>query len=260
MNNILNNLPDPIALLDSTTAISETNLRWEQNYPNTTGLNFLQFHEQKTVRPDSRNIQQAIQNIMAGTTDEFSCLFTTRSRTFSLQISPIQIKNVKQIMISLRDIATLAPQRQTNETQQQIEQLTETNIALNTLLKSREQDRATLEGAIVTNVKQLIMPYVERLENSDLTPQEQTLVSIIKEYLNNIISPFLHRISTLNQQLTPQELKVASLIRQGRSTKEIAAALGLSVHGIDFHRKSLRTKLGLTGSGRNLRSQLIALR
>ncbi len=144
--------------------------------------------------------------------------------------------------------------------QQKVEQLTETNIALNALLKSREQDRATQEGAIVTNVRQLIMPYVERLSQAPLRPQEQTLVTIIEEYLNNIISPFLHRISSMNQQLTPQELKVASLIRQGRSTKEISEALHLSVHGIGFHRKSIRTKLGLTGSGKNLRSQLMALR
>lgn len=144
--------------------------------------------------------------------------------------------------------------------QQKIEQLTETNIALNALLKSREQDRATQEGAIVTNVRQLIMPYVERLSQAPLRPQEQTLVTIIEEYLNNILSPFLHRISSMNQQLTPQELKVASLIRQGRSTKEISDALHLSVHGVGFHRKSIRTKLGLTGSGKNLRSQLMALR
>lgn len=143
---------------------------------------------------------------------------------------------------------------------QKIDHLTETNIALNALLKNREQERDSLENAIVTNVKQLIMPYMERLKEAPLRPQEQTLVTIIERYLDTIISPFLHRISSMNQQLTPQELKVASLIRQGRSSKEISEALNLSVHGIGFHRKSIRTKLGLTGSGKNLRSQLMALR
>lgn len=144
--------------------------------------------------------------------------------------------------------------------QLKIEQLTETNIALHALLKSRELDRNIQESAIVANVKQLIMPYIERLEEGELAPQQQTLVTIIKQYLDNLISPFLHHLANLNQQLTPQELKVASLIRQGRSSKEIGVALKLTVNGVGFHRKSLRTKLGLTGSGKNLRSQLMALR
>ena len=257
MDHILNNLPDAIALLDRATVICESNTRWEQQYPQTTGLNFLKFYMQEADRPDDQHVQEGIYNIIAGQTDCFSCLFTTRNKKFAMQIAPVHIGNSMKMMVSLRDISALETD---TSTQLQIEQLTETNMALNILLKRREDDRVILEGAIVTNVKQLIMPYMERLEQAPLAPREQTLVAIIKEYLDNVISPFLHRISTINQQLTPQELKIASLIRQGRSTQEIAEALHLSVNGVGFHRKNLRKKLGLTGSGKNLRSQLMALR
>jgi DNA-binding NarL/FixJ family response regulator len=45
--------------------------------------------------------------------------------------------------------------------------------------------------------------------------------------------------------LTGQERKVLQLIAEGRSTKEIAAVLHLSVHTIHAHRKSVMAKLNV---------------
>ena len=60
--------------------------------------------------------------------------------------------------------------------------------------------------------------------------------------------------------LSPQEIEVANMVRRGRSSKEIAEVLGISTSGVDFHRKKLRQKLGLTKSSRNLRSYLLSLK
>lgn len=49
------------------------------------------------------------------------------------------------------------------------------------------------------------------------------------------------------------------MVRSGKSSKEIAEVLNLSVAGVDFHRKNLRRKLGLTNTNRNLRSYLMSL-
>lgn len=258
MDAITQNLPDQIALLDTTGTILETNGRWQQKQPESIGLNFLQIYDRIADTPDTNPVRRAMQKISSAEQSEFSCGISMKGHAYAMQMSAVQ--GDAAIIVSFRDLSEVTSGDNSQDMQQQIEQLTETNIALNTLLKSREQDRATLEAAIATNVKQLIMPYVERLQNEELAPQHQTLLTIIKDYLNNLVSPFLHRMSTFNQQLTPQELKVASLIRQGRSSKEIGKALGLTVNGVGFHRKSIRTKLGLTGSGKNLRSQLMALR
>lgn len=252
-------LHDLIVLLDETGTITATNAKWEQQLPDTTGLNFLQVYKDAARTPDTKKIRQAIQKIITGEISTFSYRFHMAELRFAMQLSALEDQGDTRILVSLRDITDILATSSQQEDQQQLAQLSETNIALNSLLKSREQDRATLEGAIASNVTQLIMPYVERLENGNLPPDQQTLVTIIKGYLDNLISPFMHRMSTINQQLTPQELKVASLIRQGRSSKEIGAALNLTVNGVGFHRKSIRTKLGLTGSGKNLRSQLMAL-
>ena len=48
-----------------------------------------------------------------------------------------------------------------------------------------------------------------------------------------------------NRILTPQEMQVASLIRDGKSSKEIADILFISISTVNFHWKNLRAKLGL---------------
>ena len=51
--------------------------------------------------------------------------------------------------------------------------------------------------------------------------------------------------------LSPRELEVFELIGNGKSTRDIAAQLGLSVHTVETHREKLRAKL-LLRNGREL--------
>jgi DNA-binding CsgD family transcriptional regulator len=59
--------------------------------------------------------------------------------------------------------------------------------------------------------------------------------------------------------LTSKELDVANLIREGKTTKEIADLLYLSKNTIDFHRNNIRRKLGITNEKTNLRAYLSSL-
>jgi DNA-binding CsgD family transcriptional regulator len=60
-------------------------------------------------------------------------------------------------------------------------------------------------------------------------------------------------------RLTPAEIRLADLIKQGRNTKEIADVLFLSSNTIDSYRKKIRKKLGLQNKKINLRTHLIAI-
>ena len=137
--------------------------------------------------------------------------------------------------------------------------LKEANIALNVLLKKREDDKKELEEKILINVKELVAPYLKKLKKSGLDDRQKTLANILDSNLNGIISPFLHTLSTKYASLTPKEIRVAGLVREGKTTKEIANLLISSTDTIDFHRKNIRKKLGLQNTNSNLRSYLLSL-
>jgi DNA-binding CsgD family transcriptional regulator len=77
--------------------------------------------------------------------------------------------------------------------------------------------------------------------------------------LENIISPFTSGLSAGHHSLTPTEIRVANLVKEGRTNKEIADLLLLSKNTILFHRYNIRTKLGLRKSKKNLRSHLLGV-
>lgn len=135
--------------------------------------------------------------------------------------------------------------------------LEEINAALNILLKKRERDKTELEEKVLFNVKELVEPYLKKLKMYPLDPRQETCVGILESNIEEIISPFSHRLSTKYSNLTHKETQVADLIRHGKNTKEIGELLDSTVWTIQFHRKSLRRKLGLKNKKANLKSHLL---
>jgi PAS domain S-box-containing protein len=136
--------------------------------------------------------------------------------------------------------------------------LEEVNTALKVLLKKRERDKSDLEEKVLFSVKELATPYLEELRNTVLTHRQKTLLDIAKSNLEDIISPFAERISSKISILTPMELKVANLVKHGRTTKEIAELLYLSPKTIDCHRENIRKKIGIKNTRINLRTHLLS--
>ncbi len=137
--------------------------------------------------------------------------------------------------------------------------LEEVNAALKVLLKRREEDKEELGENVVSNVRGLVFPYLEKLKKSRLDPRQTTLVDILESNVKEIVSPFVTKLSSKFLNLTPAEIKIAGLVRDGRTTKEIAALLRLSENTIVFHRYNIRRKLGLKRKKANLRSYLQSL-
>lgn len=151
-------------------------------------------------------------------------------------------------------------QERTEELSIKTMNLEDTNAALKTILKKREEDKNELEEKVLLNVKRMILPYLEKLKTTTLDSSQQTYVDIIDMSLKEIISPFAHTLSTKYVNLTPKEVQIANLIKQGKSTKEIAEIFELSKRTIDAHRNHIRRKLGLKKRGGNLRTHLLTLR
>ena len=145
------------------------------------------------------------------------------------------------------------------ELEAQSHHLAEVNTALKVLLKQREEDKKELADNVSSNVKELIGPYLERLQKSQLTTDQKTLVSILASNLDNIISPFIGKLAVGPRNLTPMEIKVADLVKEGQTNKEIAELLCLSKNTILFHRYNIRRKLGIRNKKVNLRIHLLSL-
>jgi len=141
----------------------------------------------------------------------------------------------------------------------QAEELQEVNTALRVLLRQRDKDKIELEEKVFLNVRELVMPQVEKLKKTILDARQKAYLGVLESNLNEIISPFAHRLSSKYSTLTPTEIQMAFLIRDGKTTKEIAELLNLSGRTVESHRQSIRMKMGIRNRKANLRSHLLSM-
>ena len=175
-----------------------------------------------------------------------------RERTAELARNNEQLK----LEVKERKHAEAAMKKKTSELKQHTDKLNELNTALRVLLKQREDDKNDLEEKVTSNVKELLLPYIEGMKNRKIDPKSKVSLSILETNLQNIISPFTQRLSSKYLGLTPREVQVADLIRQGKSTKEIARFIGVSASAISIYRYHIREKLGLIEQKINLKTYL----
>ncbi len=161
--------------------------------------------------------------------------------------------------ITERKEAEAALKKKADELKIQSQKLQELNATLKVLLKQREEDRTELEEKVLSNVKHLLFPQLETLREQKLDAKGKMHLDILEGNLKNIVSPFSHRLSSKYMDLTPTEIRVANLIRQGKTTKEISKFLGSSDSAINIHRFHIRRKLGLIGKNINLQSHLSSI-
>jgi len=138
-------------------------------------------------------------------------------------------------------------------------QLEETNTALRVLIRSRDDDRKKLENDIQANLKKLILPYLDKVKKGRLDQDQQTYLELIESSLQKIFSPFIANMNSAFNFLTPMEIDVANLIKEGKTGKEIASLLGIAYKTVETHRYKLRRKLGIQNEKVNLRSFLLSI-
>jgi DNA-binding CsgD family transcriptional regulator len=130
---------------------------------------------------------------------------------------------------------------------------------LNVLLTKREKDKKDLEENIVSNINKMVFPFLDKIDKSKLDSRQKALCETVRANLAEITSAFSNRLSSSYIGLTPTEIQVAALIKQGFKTKEIADCLNLSYKTIESHRENIREKIGIKKKKVNLRTFLMAL-
>jgi PAS domain S-box-containing protein len=182
-----------------------------------------------------------------------------REILLTISMIPGTTKSVASLLdISERKRAEEEVKKREGEVQVKSHNLEEVNTALKVLLKRREEDKNELEEKVLLNVRELAMPYVEKLKKSGLSNGQNTYLSILEKSLNDIISPFIHSMTIKYSKLTPREIQVANLVKEGKTSKEIGELMNMSPRAVDFHRGNIRSKLGLKSKKGNLQSFLLS--
>lgn len=149
----------------------------------------------------------------------------------------------------LKAEAELAEAHRTLRAQHQIVQ--ERNITLRSVLAAVEEEKREIRSNILANIQRIIMPIVFELELA-VTGRQRSYVTLLRQSLQEIASPFYSSLARDHSELTPVEVAISTMIRNGMSTKEIAQLRCISPATVHRHRENIRKKLGLQNQHRNL--------
>jgi PAS domain S-box-containing protein len=114
--------------------------------------------------------------------------------------------------------------------------LQDVNTALKVLLERREKDKDDIGQNVLLNVKELMLPYIRKLKNGNLTERQENYLELLESGLQEIISPFAQKLTSRYMQITPGEMQVANLVKEGKTSKEIADILNSTERAVVAHR------------------------
>ena len=161
--------------------------------------------------------------------------------------------------LSERQLIEKALKIRERELRERSKTLEDANKALEVVLKRIEKDKDDLEKNLLSNMRILIGPYIDKLKKTSMSPQQKAYLSVLEVNLNDVVSPFSQKLSSKFLALTPREIRVAALVKEGKTSKEISGIMNISKGTVDFHRDHIRMKLGLKNKNGNLRSFLLSI-
>ncbi len=133
--------------------------------------------------------------------------------------------------------------------------LQESNTALKIVLARIEQEKQEMCRDIKVNVEKILMPVLQAL-GAQLSDSQKKYIEIVNAGLSEIASPFVNQLSSTYSVLTPTEIAICDMIRNGMRSKEIAQIRGISQVTVHRHREKIRRKLKLTNQNVNLATYL----
>jgi PAS domain S-box-containing protein len=131
----------------------------------------------------------------------------------------------------------------------------DTNRAVTILARNIDKYRRDEENRIAKTISSKIIPLVEDLKKAKTLDSVLLGLDYITANVQDLSSDLTGKMNSLSS-LTPTELRAASMIKNGLSSRRIADKLGVSLHTIKTHRRNVRKKLNLQNSAINLESYL----
>jgi PAS domain S-box-containing protein len=134
--------------------------------------------------------------------------------------------------------------------------LEEKNIALKELIAQIGLEKKDFQDRVMANIEKVVLPSFEKVW---LNKGKNVYFEQHHKALEDIASSFGQKVTNLRVKLSPREIEVCNLVKNGLSNKEIAHLLDIALHTVEKHRRMSRKKLGLTHKGINLHTYLNSL-
>ena len=138
------------------------------------------------------------------------------------------------------------------------QKLIEMNDTLSEVMKAVERIRQTTEKRIIQQIRTLIIPFMEDLQEDKNLQMYRSRFATLSGYIEEIESGLVTNLQK-NFPLSPRELRVALMIKDAMKNQEIARCLHISLETVKAYRRNIRKKLGLTGTKNNLHTYLDSL-
>ncbi len=135
--------------------------------------------------------------------------------------------------------------------------LQESNAAFRRVLAQIDEEKREIHDSITANVDQILMPALRALEG-EIPAQQKKYVALLRKRLDNLVSPFANRLYKAFSKLTPVEIEICDLIRDGFSTKEVAQVRHVTPKTVEKQRERIRKKLQIEDASVNLAAYLRA--
>ncbi len=164
------------------------------------------------------------------------------------------VEREKKLVISAASLLSnaLLKENYYKKLEEKTEELKTKNSALKEILFQIDQDREEYINSIKNIAETQIFPLICELENSFLSPRQTGLINQIKLQLESLSGSLKSNLKGVFERLTPREVEICTLIKNGTSTKEIAMLLNIAPQTVERHRNTIRKKLGINGKNINL--------
>lgn len=176
-------------------------------------------------------------------------IFNKANKMVEIQSVGRDISDLKEIQLSLQQ-----KDKELSEKNRKLEKL---NIALEVVIEQKNQQLDTLRSDIAKQYSCFVKPHLEELKDISENWRGNQYLKLIEQGIQQILTPFAQHIMSLNSQLSPMEIRVATLITRGQTINGVAKELKISAHTVKYHRKNIRSKLGIKNKKINLRSYLL---
>ncbi len=131
------------------------------------------------------------------------------------------------------------------------------NIALKVMLDQHTRTKESVEEQISIKLQELVNPYLDLLQQSGINEKQSETISIIAAHIDSITHQFTPKARKIMLKLSPREMLIADLVRQGKTSKDISEILHISLRTVETYRNNLRKKLGINKKKISLRTYLM---